>query len=231
MSRSKENIILAQHDSYATPAGKKATLFARVFPGVTASFYLQILNIVFKASKLGKQGKYTTEEWTKSALAVIKALENVGIKVSIHGMKNIAKANGPVVFIGNHMSVLETFVLPAIIPPVKEVTFVVKQSLIDYPVFRHVMRARDPIVVGRTQAREDLTRVLNGGTERLKAGISMIIFPQSTRMMHLDKEKFNTLGIKLARKANVPVIPFAVKTDAWGNGKLIKDFGKILLEN
>ena len=25
----------------------------------------------------------------------------------------------------------------------------------------------------------------------------------------------------------MPVIPIALKTDAWGNGKIVKDFGKI----
>jgi len=32
------------------------------------------------------------------------------------------------VFIGNHMSILETFVLPCLIQPHRDVTFVVKES-------------------------------------------------------------------------------------------------------
>ena len=35
------------------------------------------------------------------------------------------------------------------------------------------------------------------------------------------------VGIKLAKKAGVPIVPIALKTDAWGNGKMIKDFGKM----
>jgi 1-acyl-sn-glycerol-3-phosphate acyltransferase len=31
----------------------------------------------------------------------------------------------------------------------------------------------------------------------------------------------------LAARAGVPVVPIALKTDAWGVGKLIKDFGKV----
>ncbi len=31
----------------------------------------------------------------------------------------------------------------------------------------------------------------------------------------------------MAKRANVTVIPFALKTDAWQNGKWIKDFGPI----
>ena len=56
--------------------------------------------------------------------------------------------------------------------------------------------------------------------------ISVLIFPQTTRDLRFDPKKFNTLGIKLAKRAKVPVIPVAVKTDAWGMGKWAKDFGR-----
>ena len=125
------------------------------------------------------------------------------------------------------MSTLETMVLPCIISQFKDSTFVVKQSLVDYPVFKHIMRARNPITVGRTNPRDDLKAVFEGGEERLKAGISIVIFPQTTRTEVFDPAQFNTIGIKLAKKANVPVVPIALKTDAWGNGKYLKDYGKV----
>jgi len=45
--------------------------------------------------------------------------------------------------------------------------------------------------------------------------------------MFLDPSLFNSLGNKLAKRNNVAVIPIALITDAWGNGKLIKEVGKI----
>ncbi|OUC07563.1 glycerol acyltransferase, partial [Litorilinea aerophila] len=39
--------------------------------------------------------------------------------------------------------------------------------------------------------------------------------------------QFNSIGIKLARKAQVPVVPVALKTDAWGIGRIIKEIGRI----
>jgi 1-acyl-sn-glycerol-3-phosphate acyltransferase len=125
------------------------------------------------------------------------------------------------------MSALETFVLPCIIQPLKDTTFVVKESLIDYPVFGPVMRSRNPVVVGRTNPREDLKAVLNGGTEILSSGRSIVIFPQTTRAPVFNPSEFNTIGVKLAKKADVPVVPIALKTDAWGNGRRLKDFGRI----
>ncbi len=183
--------------------------------------------IVFRASVRAKRGRYGDREWSDSSLAIMKALEHVGVIFEVAGADHFINLEAPCVFIGNHMSALETFVLPCIIEPFKDVTFVVKQSLIDYPVFRYVMRSRDPIVVSRTNPREDLKAVLEGGTERLNAGRSVIIFPQTTRTPAFDPAEFNTIGIKLAKKAGAPVIPVALKTGAWGNGSHLKDFGKI----
>ena len=203
----------------------KASLFAKRMPSF--GFYRRMAAIVFRASSMAKRGLYGDKEWSDSSLAIMKALEHVGVVFEVTGADHFINLEVPCVFIGNHMSTLETFVLPCIIEPFKDVTFVVKQSLIDYPVFRYVMRSRDPIVVSRSNPREDLKAVLDGGTERLNAGRSIIIFPQTTRTPVFDPADFNTIGIKLAKKAGTPVIPIALKTYAWGNGKHLKDFGRI----
>lgn len=126
------------------------------------------------------------------------------------------------------MSMLETMVLPCIVCPFRNLTFVVKDSLLTYPVFKHILNARNPIGVSRTNPREDLKAVLGGGCERLQNGTSIVVFPQTTRSQHFDSAQFNSIGSKLAKRANVPIIPIALKTDAWGNGKRLKDFGRIV---
>lgn len=204
---------------------KSASIIARISPSL--KFYSQISFIVFKASSLAKKGIYDDEKWSSSSLDALKALESAGIRFEIKGVENFKNLNTPCVFVGNHMSTLETFILPCIIVPFKPVTFVVKQSLVEYPVFKHVMRSRNPITVTRTNPREDLKAVLEGGKKLLGSGTSLIIFPQTTRILEFDPKEFNTIGVKLAQKANVPVVPLALKTDAWGNGKVFKDFGKI----
>lgn len=211
-------------DSYKT-GPRHVSLFVKAFTSL--SFYAEVIAIVARASRKAKRQRYDTAEWCSSSLEVLRALERVGVTLEITGMSSFKEIDGPCVFIGNHMSTLETFILPTIIAPFRETTFVVKQSLIDYPVFRHVMRARDPVVVGRANPRDDLKAVLEGGTDRLKAGVSIIIFPQTTRTPVFDPGQFNTIGIKLAKKAGVPVVPVALMTDAWGNGVYLKDFGKI----
>jgi len=210
--------------AYATVPGDRS-LFSRFLPGL--GFYTWFAYIVCRGSNRARLGRYGDEDWSCNSLEVLHALEAVGVQVRITGTDHFSRVEGPCVFIGNHMSTLEAFVLPTIIQPLKRVAFVVKKSLVEYPIFGHLMRSRDPIVVGRTNPREDLKAVLEGGLERLQSGISIVVFPQKTRSALFDPAAFNSIGIKLAKRAQVPVIPLALKTDAWGNGALLKDFGKI----
>jgi 1-acyl-sn-glycerol-3-phosphate acyltransferase len=155
------------------------------------------------------------------------ALESCGGRFHVTGLENLRKCHGPVVFIGNHMSTLETMVLPFLIAQIMDVTFVVKDNLVKNHVFGPIMRSRDPIVVSRHNSREDLVNVITRGQEILAGGRSVAIFPQSTRRIDFRPEEFNSLGVKLAAKAGVQVIPIALKTDFWLNGKLVKDLGPL----
>jgi 1-acyl-sn-glycerol-3-phosphate acyltransferase len=198
---------------------------ARLFPSLF--YYPQFLRQVFWASGLAKQGKYGGEEWWRSSLLAMLALETVGVQIEISGVHLLEQINGPCVLIGNHMSTLETICLPGVVQPYKDCTFIVKRGIVEYPVFKHLMRARDPIVVDRENPRDDLKVVLEQGEQILAGGRSIIVFPQTTRTVQFDPEQFNTIGVKLARRANVPIIPIALKTDAWGIGALVKEFGRI----
>jgi 1-acyl-sn-glycerol-3-phosphate acyltransferase len=190
-------------------------------------FMWKYISIVLRTRKQAVRKLYDTKAWTDSSFAIFRFIENTGGKFHITGMENITKSEGPVLFISNHMSTLETMIFPCIIQPLREVTFVVKESLVKHPLFGDVMRSRNPIVVGRTDPRKDFEAVMNGGLDRLNKGISVIIFPQSTRSIEFKTEDFNSLGVKLAKKAGVKVVPVAIRTDFWGNGKVIKELGPI----
>ncbi|QDT06802.1 2-acyl-glycerophospho-ethanolamine acyltransferase [Rubripirellula lacrimiformis] len=200
-------------------------MVGRTFP--TLHFYQQFVRNVLRSSRVAKRGRYDNETWSRTSFEVLRALESVGITVEVAGTGNLQSLHSPCVFVGNHMSMLETIVLPAIVQPICDVTFVVKQSLVDYPVFRHILGSRNPIAVSRVNAREDFKVVMTQGAERLQRGISVVVFPQTTRSTSFDPSQFNSIGIKLASRCGVPVIPIALRTDAWGNGKRIKDLGPI----
>lgn len=213
---------------YVSPAGKPGRL-ARLFPGLT--FYPRLFGIVWRASGLAKRGRYDDAAWIGSSIDTIRLVESIGARVEIENLAAYAGLPGPAVILGNHMSTLETFVLPAILRPFRPVTFIVKRQLVEMPVFKHVMRSRQPVVVGRAHPREDLKIMLEEGEARLRAGMSLIVFPQRTRAPSFIPAEFNSIGVKIAKRAGVPVVPLALRSDAWGLGGLVKDMGPIRPEN
>jgi 1-acyl-sn-glycerol-3-phosphate acyltransferase len=213
--------------TYDTPEKKHLSLKEKMLLNNRLYFILKYAGVVLRTRKEAIRKIYDTKAWTDSSFEIFRFIENVGGKFHISGMENIIKPAGPALFIGNHMSTLETMILPSIIGPHRELTFVVKESLVRHPLFGDVMRSRNPIVVGRTDPRKDFEEVMNGGMELLSKGVSIIIFPQSTRSVEFKPEEFNSLGVKLAKKAGVEVVPVALKTDFWGNGKWIKELGQI----
>ena len=208
------------------PTPKKQILrVARHIPGVF--FYARIALSIVAASRLSRIGTYTHSKKILSSWGVLKTLENLGVDIKIENMAAYRNLKIPCVFVGNHMSVLETFIFPCLIMPYRQFTFVLKKSLTEYPIFKHIIQSLNPIVVDRINPREDFKKVLLGGLACLKKNTSVLIFPQTTRSLHFNSENFNSLGVKLAKRGHVPVVPVAVKTDAWGIGKWIKDIGRI----
>jgi len=169
--------------NYVT-APEKISLIAGFAPSV--NFYCRFIEIVCKASRKAKRGLYDDSEWYLSSFNVLKQLEKIGICFHVTGIDHLQKLDGPCVIIGNHMSIMETVVLPAIINPAKNITFIVKESLLAYPIFKHIMRSRNPIAVTRINPRQDLKTVMEEGEKRLREGLSVVVFPQTTRSVSFD---------------------------------------------
>jgi len=125
------------------------------------------------------------------------------------------------------MSLAETLMLPGMVLAFSRVNFVIKEELRHYPVLGSIFKALGLIAVSRKNPREDFKVVLREGHKFISNGGSVLIFPQATRSVGFDIQAFNTLGVKLASRAGVPVVPVAIKTDFQGNGKWIKDMGPI----
>jgi len=210
--------------SYLTKPGK---IPSNVWFAPSLIFYCRFFGVVFRASRKAKRGVYEDPDWCQSSYEVFKLLENMGLCFQVTGIDHLRNLEGPCVIIGNHMSIMETLVLPFIVNPVKKTTFIVKESLLAYPIFKHIMRSRNPIAVTRTNPRQDLRTVMEEGVERLGKGISVIVFPQTTRSVSFDPEQMSSIGVKLAKKAGVSIVPLALQTSGWKNGKLFKDFGGI----
>lgn len=213
-------------DTYRTPDGTRV-IWDKLLFNSRIYFLYKYFGIVLRSRKLAMNNKYDTEAWIGSSQDTFRALEASGGIFNLKGIENFANSKETYVFVSNHMSVLETMIFPAIIAPFKALTFVAKSSLTNYPFFGPIFRARTPIIVSRENSREDLLTVLSEGKKNLQNGRSIVLFPQSTRRPKVIPAEFNSLAVKLAKKAGVKVIPVAIKTDFWENGRLVKDLGPL----
>ena len=218
---------ITANNEYTTPEDTPHLLLDRLTFNSRFVFTGLFLRTVFRSRAVARKGLYGTPEWIDSSHDIFTDVERCGGRIHITGMDNIRNCQGPVLFLSNHMSTLETMIFPGIIQPLKNVTFVVKNELVNHWAFKNVMRSRDPIVLSRANPREDFRIVMEQGQQRLHDNISIIIFPQSTRRVEFRPSEFNSLGTKLAIKAGVQVIPVAIKTDFWGFGKFSSYLGPI----
>ncbi len=218
-------IIKTKH-GYQSP--ERRLFLANHLPGWRTFIYYARIVIAFVIGRLqALRGQLTAERWLKASIRCLRAVESAGGRVNVSGLDALGQHKGPLVYIANHMSILETIVLPSLTLCFNDVTFIIKNELLKYPIIGGVMKALKLIAVHRQNPREDLKIVLNEGHKRIREGCSVVIFPQATRSTVFDEKIFNTLGVKLARKAGVPVVPIALKTDFHGNGRWIKDIGPI----
>ncbi|MEI6125034.1 MAG: lysophospholipid acyltransferase family protein [Pseudomonadota bacterium] len=211
-------------DTYTTPPGKEKLLH-KLLMRWRAYYILRVAAVVFGYWPIARKGGLDQQNWHNAAFDIFKALEDCGGRFHITGLDNLRKIDGPVVFVANHMSTLETLVPPAFMYPYKKPVYVVKEQLLTVPFFgAYVQKC---IGVTRNHPAEDFKQVMLRGADKISQGYSIIIFPQATRSMTFDPAKFNSLGVKLAKRCKVPVIPVAFKTDFWGTGRLVKDFGPL----
>ena len=173
----------------------------------------------------------TTELWARCCFRTVQKAEKLGIRVTADGWENRNGYKGPVVYLSNHMSTLETIMLPPVLLAYGPFNVFVKASLSRLPALKRAAAHMGLIPLGRKSPREDLMQVFTEGVARIREGHSILIFPQGSRERVFSRKLYSSIGAKLAEKAGVPVIPIAVKTDCDptrpdGKGWL-KDFGTV----
>ncbi len=184
-----------------------------------------IVRIVSRCAIKNVFRKFDNDEWANTCMASVSFAERLGGIVTFEGFEQRMAYNGPVVYVANHMSTMETMVFPTTLLTFGPIAIILKKSLTNIPLVGKAAMHVGCFPVTRTNPREDLKTVMAVGAQRIAAGHSVLIFPQGTRQAIFDGKKFNTLGSKLAERSKVPVVPLAVKTDFLQTGKWVKDFG------
>ena len=132
-----------------------------------------------------------------------------GVRMEVDGQENIP--DGAVLIVGNHQSYLD--ILTTYVNIKGGTGYVSKIEMDKVPVFNLWMRGINCLFLDRDNIREGL-KTIKKGTEELKKGYSMFIFPEGTRNQGEEMLEFKAGSTKMAEKAGVPILPVAISGTA-----------------
>ena len=148
--------------------------------------------------------------WYNTILMLCHRVMGIGYRV-IHP-ENLPST--PCVILAKHQSAWETIALQQIFPPA---VFVMKRSLLLIPFLGWGLAASKMISINREASKEALRQVARQGKERLDAGISVVIFPEGTRMPPGQTARFKPGGGLLATSSGALAVPVAHNAgEFWG---------------
>lgn len=145
-----------------------------------------------------------------------------GIKYEVEW--DIEMPKGPCVILANHQSFWDNVIMPHIFP---RQSWVIKKELYNIPFFGLGLRLVEPIAVDRND-NISVSQILNRGTEKLRDGLCVVMFPEATRLRPGAKTKMKPSGVKLAQMNNVPIVLMAHNAGLfWPKGFWIKKPGTV----
>jgi 1-acyl-sn-glycerol-3-phosphate acyltransferase len=140
--------------------------------------------------------------WARTHLWLLKTF--CGLSHSIEGRENIPP--GAHVSMWKHSSAWETIAQAAIFPPQ---SWVLKRELMWIPLVGWAVRALKPIAIDRKAGAAAVSQVIEQGTQRLREGMWILIFPEGTRVAVGETRKYGVSGALLASRAGCKIVPVA----------------------
>ncbi|MDR2000834.1 MAG: 1-acyl-sn-glycerol-3-phosphate acyltransferase [Zoogloeaceae bacterium] len=139
------------------------------------------------------------------------------------GAENIPA--GPCVILSKHQSAWETIFLQYIF---KWTAFVYKRELHWVPFLGWGLAIMPFVPIDRGAGKDALFQVAKRGTQRLREGYSIVIFPEGTRVAPGTQKRYKGGGAYLAKHAGVPVAPVALNSgEFWPRQAFIKHPGTV----
>ncbi|ASG67019.1 1-acyl-sn-glycerol-3-phosphate acyltransferase [Francisella halioticida] len=175
----------------------------KVYANVVLAFCCILMNIVGVLGASLRVRLFVC--WLWSCLYRLGVFILLQIHVKVEGKENIP--DYPCIYVSKHQSMLETFVFYGLI---RKSCFVMKQELLEKPIFGKTNHFAEAIGIDRSKGLSAIKKVLEDGKDRVKnKGLSIIIFPEGTRVPVGEYPKFHRSAMKLATVTDVPIVPVA----------------------
>ena len=162
-------------------------------------------------------------QWPKFANWLLHL--SCGIKVEIIGKENLPTE--PCVIVSNHQGQWETYSMQYLFHPM---CTLLKKELLYIPLWGWAMKMLNPIAINRNKPKEAILQTLEEGSDRLKKGMYVLLFPEGTRVKAGRVGKYARSSFELAKRNGVMVLPLCHNSgDCWPAHKFIKKPGIITL--
>jgi 1-acyl-sn-glycerol-3-phosphate acyltransferase len=148
----------------------------------------------------GKTYLFWARSWAKAVLFC------AGIPVRIE-VSEKARSLPTAILMANHESALDILVLFLAVP--QEVRFLAKKSIFYVPFLGWSMWLAGFVPVERERA-DKAKDVLGELADRIRNGLSVLIFPEGTRSRDGSLHEFKKSGFLLALKSGIPIVPIGI---------------------
>ncbi len=178
-------------------------------------YFNVILYVLFHIIPIRKRykhpEKYSIEERYKHIGKVCNIIvKKTGIKVTVEGREHLTE--GAVLYTANHPSMIDPYFVSFAVQ--RQLGAVIAGDLwFDrIPVVAPWFKSFGSVFVDRLNPREGI-KGINKAIENVKKGHSLVIFPEGEITKFITEKKvgkYNSGGLKIAIKAQVPIIPMAI---------------------
>jgi len=149
----------------------------------------------------GKIGYRVTQWWMAFNLWVS------GVRVNVKGLEHLDRSR-QYVFMSNHRSAADIIALGIALRDF-QLRFVAKKELLKVPVFGWGLRALGNIIIDRSNQVQAVRSYAVAG-QRIRRGISVMVFPEGTRGEGAELLPFKKGGFVLAIETGTPIAPMIV---------------------
>jgi len=150
------------------------------------------------------EGEHSVAQWCMRTWARCLCAA-AGVGVVVHNAERMVSGRGAV-YASNHVSWYDVFAIASVLP---RYTFIAKSELRKIPIFGWGAESAGVVFLTRDN-RKSAFESYKGAAEQVKAGQSIVVFPEGTRGRDYSLRPFKKGPFVLAIAAQAPVVPVLV---------------------
>lgn len=143
--------------------------------------------------------------WSQALILVLRFF--FGMKIVVKGRENLPPVSERICYIANHQSMLD---IPAIVSLRRYPGIIGKVELKKIPLLNLLMHLMKCVYIDRSSLKESMKAIIKG-TEQLKEGYPMMIFPEGTRSKTYEFGEFKAGSFRMAKKAEAIICPICIQ--------------------